>query len=64
MHLCMPYNPETNPIELIFSPLKSKIKSTKNNHTIKHINNILSNFFGNFKKETLAGYYRHALNKL
>ena len=39
------YNPETNPIELLFSPLKAFIKSHKNdniNNLHKYVNKYLS----------------------
>jgi len=59
----VPYNPETNPIELVFGPLKAHIKTTKKNNTIKEVTNIIKSHFKSITRSTLKKYYRKSLNK-
>lgn len=59
----VPYNPETNPIELLFSPLKYYLRTTKKNNTYNDVFNIIQKYLLAVKESTLRGYYKKSLNK-
>lgn len=59
-----PYSPEFNPVEELFSVLKSRIK---NNLTVQKLGKNIDTFIGKFKKEVnntnlLSKYYKRSFN--
>jgi len=57
-----PYNPQTNPIEMIFSPVKNNIKSNKTS-TISSIRKSIDTYIKNVKEETLTKMFNKAFSK-
>lgn len=58
----IPYNPESNPIELIFSPIKNYIKR-HNTTSIEHINNSITDYLKNVQSNMLNNFFVKALDK-
>lgn len=56
----IPYNPESNPIEMIFCPIKKFIKSN-NTKSIFNINDSINRYINNINKQTLEKMFNKAL---
>ena len=56
----IPYNPETNPIEMIFCPIEKYIKSN-NTKSIELIKYSIDNYIKNITKITLTKMFNKAL---
>lgn len=57
----IPYNPETNPIEMCFNPIKSNIKSNDTS-TIRKINISLDKYINSITSDTLQKMFNKALS--
>ena len=57
----IPYNPESNPIEMIFNPIKKFIKSN-NTKYINTINDSINKYIKNINKETLIKMFNKSLS--
>jgi transposase len=58
----IPYNPETNPIELLFGSLKRMIK-TNNSKSLQNIKKSIENYIKQIKKESLKNIFIKALTE-
>jgi transposase len=56
----IPYNPETNPIELVFSNIKNYIKR-RNNDNLEKLRKLIVQSFKNLNSEYLNACYKKAL---
>lgn len=57
----VPYNPETNPVEHIFSIIKNNVRN-KNICNIEEIKKEIIKTLKNIKKKTLANIFKHSLD--
>ena len=58
----VPYNPESNPIEIIFCPVKKFIKSN-NTKSMLAINDSINCYMNSVNKKTLKKMFNKALQK-
>lgn len=56
----IPYNPETNPIEMLFSPIKNNVK-LHNTKTIINIEQSIDNYIENINETTLTKMFEKNL---
>jgi transposase len=57
----VPYNPETNPIEYVFSAIKNKVRK-KNNSKIDKLKKNIIQAINNINKITLKNTFMHSIN--
>jgi transposase len=58
----VPYNPETNPIEMIFCPIKHYVRS-KNTESITTIEHSIDEYINNISKTTLKKMFDKSLSR-
>jgi len=58
----IPYNPETNPIEMIFSPVKNYVRSN-NTKSIVAIKSSIDDYIKNMNNTMLENMFRKALSR-
>jgi transposase len=58
----VPYNPETNPIEMIFSPIKNNVRSN-NTESITAIEDSIDDYINRISNTTLEKMFTKALSK-
>jgi transposase len=60
----VPYSPEFNPIEIMFSKLKSLVKKTNNNQNLKSLTTNIINSMKYITSNNLNNFFIHSFNKL
>ena len=59
----VPYSPENNPIEMVFSKVKLLVKKKRTNDIVNNLKRNIVNGFKKITKQDLTGYFNHSLNK-
>jgi len=60
----VPYCPEYNPIEMVFSKMKLLIRQKNNNYLTNHLINNIKNSIKNISKQNIKNYFDKSLNLL
>lgn len=60
----VPYSPEFNPIELMFSKLKKLVKEFNNNFELNYLTNNIISSFNHITSSNLFNYFKHSFNIL
>ena len=59
----VPYSPENNPIEMVFSKVNLLVKKKRTNDIVNNLKRNIINGFKKITKHDLTGYFNHSLNK-
>ena len=59
----VPYSPENNPIEMVFSKVKLLVKKKRTNDIVHNLKRNIINGFKKITKHDLTGHFNHSLNK-
>ncbi len=60
----VPYSPEFNPIEIMFSKLKKLVRDCTNNNKINSLTTNIINCLKNITSNNLNNFFKHAISKL
>lgn len=60
----VPYSPQYNPIELMFSKLKKNVRDKTNNNNLKNLKINIIKSLKTITKNNLINFFKHAFNKL